>query len=415
MNCEIITIGDELLIGQVVDTNSAWMAGRLNEMGIRVNQITSVGDNPDQICESLDLARKRSPIILMTGGLGPTTDDLTKDTLCRYFDSDLITDESIVDDLTRYFHSRGRELTATNLKQAEIPRKCKPVYNPHGTAPGMWFDDDGCIFVSMPGVPYEMKAMMDEKILPALAEKFKLPRVFHYTIITTGMGESFLADQIHDWEQNLPSYIRLAYLPSVAMVKLRLSCYGADTAKINEVLLQAEQVKKLINKYIIGIGEDTPEGVTGRLLLERNETLAIAESCTGGYLSHLVTSIPGSSAYYVGSTISYANEVKTRFLGVEADVIKKEGAVSEAVAKAMASGVREKLGTTWALSTTGVAGPSGGTAEKPVGTVWIGLAGPDGVTARKFQFGSNRMRNIQATAVYAFKMLCNEMSGVKQE
>ena len=415
MNCEIITIGDELLIGQVVDTNSAWMAGRLNEMGIRVSQITSVADDPGQICEALDNARKKSPLILITGGLGPTRDDLTKDTLCSYFDSDLITDNIIVDDLTKYFQSRGREITSTNLRQAEIPRKCKPVYNQHGTAPGMWFEEKGCIFISMPGVPYEMKAMMEEKILPALAEKFKLPRVFHQTIITTGVGESFLADRIQDWELNLPPYIRLAYLPSVAMVKLRLSCYGADEQKINEVLLHVENVKPLIDRYIIGFGDDTPEGVTGRLLLERKATLAIAESCTGGYLSHLVTSVPGSSAYYIGSTVSYANAVKTRFLGVDAQIIEKEGAVSETVARAMASGVREKLGATWAISTTGIAGPSGGSAEKPVGTVWIGLAGPNGVIARKFQFGTNRVRNIQATAVYAFKMLCNEISGVTQE
>ncbi len=415
MNCEIITIGDELLIGQVIDTNSAWMATKLNDAGIRIRQITSVGDDPEQIREALDAARKRAELILITGGLGPTRDDLTKDTLCSYFDSKLTIDSKVVEDLTNYFTSRGRELTETNLRQAEIPVKCTPIYNPIGTAPGMWFEQDGSIFISMPGVPYEMKAMMEEKILPRLTERFKLPGVIHHTIITSGVGESFLADRIRDWELQLPSHIRLAYLPSVGMVKLRLSCYTADAAKEHELLLEADKLKKLISKHIIGFDEDTPESVTGKLLQERNETLAIAESCTGGYLSHLVTSIPGSSAYYVGSTISYANEVKTRFLGVDSEVIKKEGAVSETVARAMASGVREKLGTTWALSTTGIAGPAGGTAEKPVGTVWIGLAGPGGVIARKFLFGNNRMRNIQATAIYAFKMLRNEMTGTREE
>src|SRR4030095_4907762 len=266
-------------------------------------------------------------VILMTGGLGPTRDDLTKDTLCEYFESDLAADPKVVNDLTHYFKSRGRELTETNLRQAEMPVKCTPIYNHHGAAPGMWFDDNDQVFISMPGVPYEMKAMMDDKVLPDLASRFNLPGVFHYTIITTGVGESFLSDLINDWELNLPEYIKLAYLPSVGMVKLRLSCYTADKEKINKVLLEVEQVKKLINKYIIGFNDDTPESIIGQLLLERKQTLAIAESCTGGYLSHLVTSMPGCSAYYIGSTISYANEVKSRFLGVDPKTIEREGAV----------------------------------------------------------------------------------------
>ncbi|MDQ3050240.1 MAG: competence/damage-inducible protein A [Bacteroidota bacterium] len=415
MICEIITIGDELLIGQVVDTNSAWMASRLNLIGVRVKQITSVSDDSNHIIEALNAARKRAEVILITGGLGPTRDDLTKETLCNYFQSDLIEDQKVVDDLTRFFKSRGRELTATNRRQAEIPVKSIPIYNSHGTAPGMWFEDQGQVFVSMPGVPYEMKAMMEDMVLPKLAATFHLPKVFHYSIITTGVGESFLADLIKDWEDQLPDYIKLAYLPSIAMVKLRLSCYAADVTKEHELMVEVEKVKLLIHNYIFGFNDDTPESIIGSLLLERKETLAIAESCTGGYLSHLVTSMPGCSSYYIGSTISYANKVKTEFLGVDAGSIETEGAVSEKVARAMASGVRAKLGTTWAISTTGIAGPGGGTEEKPVGTVWIGLAGPHGVTAQMFQFGHNRLRNIQATSLFAFKMLRNQILGIIED
>jgi len=415
MNCEIITIGDELLIGQVVDTNSAWMAAKLNEVGIRVKQITSVSDESGHIMEALDAARKRADVILMTGGLGPTRDDLTKETLCRYFDSDLKTDQKIVEDLTVFFKSRGRELTEINRRQADVPVKCDTLYNPHGTAPGMWFHLDGKVFVSMPGVPYEMKAMMEEQVVPRLASEFHLPKVFHQTIFTTGVGESFLAEMISDWEDQLPPYIKLAYLPSIGSVKLRLSCYGADDEKENEVLIEVNKLKRLINKYIFGYNDDTPEGIIGRLLLKKNQTLAIAESCSGGYLSHLLTSIPGSSAYYIGSTVSYSNEVKSKFLNVDPSIIESEGAVSEKVAVAMAEGVRNKLGTTWSLSTTGIAGPGGGSPEKPVGTVWIGISGPDGSRAKKFTFGNNRMRNIQSTALFAFRMLRDEMEGLNRD
>ncbi len=412
MDCEIITIGDELLIGQVVDTNSAWMAARLNEIGLRVKQILSVSDETEHIIQTVDGSLNRVSIVLITGGLGPTRDDLTKDALCKYFDCGLVVDEKVLEELSLFFGKRGRPLTETNMKQAEIPECCEPIYNPNGTAPGMWFDSkDQKVVVSMPGVPFEMKAMMHDFVMPKLRERYQLPPVFHQTIVTTGVGESFLADKIQDWELALPDYIKLAYLPAVGMVKLRLSCYGADKQKINKVLDEVEILKSLINNYIYVIGDVSLEEELGKLLTSKKHTIAIAESCTGGYLSHLVTSVPGSSAYYIGTTISYANEVKSKFFGVDKSIIDKQGAVSEQVAKAMAAGVREKLGTTWSLSTTGVAGPGGGTAEKPVGTVWIGLAGPEGVIARKFMFGSDRMRNIQATAVAAFTMLKKTLEG----
>jgi len=409
MNCEIITIGDELLIGQVIDTNSAWMATRLNESGLRVKQITSVSDDKQHIIEALDQAKTRADIILITGGLGPTRDDLTKETLCNYFDSGLEVNQQVLDHLAAYFTSRGRELTDTNRKQAEVPVKCITIFNNHGTAPGMLFNELGKVYVSMPGVPYEMKAMMDDFVLPWLSDKFKLPEVFHYTMNTIGVGESFLADLLYDWESALPPHIKLAYLPSIGTVKLRLSCYTSDVTIQKEVMRLAELAKSIISQYIFGFGSDTTESVLGALLRDRKQTLAIAESCTGGYLSHLVTSVPGSSDYYIGSTISYANDVKSRILDVDPKVIESKGAVSEEVAMAMAVGVRNKLGTTWSLSTTGVAGPGGGSKEKPVGTVWIGIAGPDKVFAKKFLFGNNRFRNIQMSSLYAFNLLRKEL------
>ncbi|MBL7914119.1 MAG: competence/damage-inducible protein A [Bacteroidia bacterium] len=412
MNCEIITIGDELLIGQVIDTNSAWMATRLNEAGIRVKQMTSVSDDPEHITKELKAALNRSAIVLITGGLGPTKDDLTKDTLCRFFNTTLVEDPKVVHDLTVYFKSRGRELTETNRKQAEIPANCTPVYNKNGTAPGMWFDFEGKVIVSMPGVPYEMKAMMDEIVIPKLSSLFRLPKVSHQTIITTGVGESFLSDLLEPWETRLPPYFKLAYLPSTGMVRLRLSCYQSNDSLEVQLMEEVKKAKLLIGKYIYGYNDDTPEKIVGKLLIEKNQTLAVAESCTGGYISHLITSVPGSSTYYIGSTISYANEVKTRFLGVSQEVIADKGAVSEEVAKAMAEGVRSTLGSTWALSTTGIAGPGGGTADKPVGTVWIGLAGPNVLIAKKFQFGNDRLRNIQITAISAFTMLRKEILGL---
>lgn len=412
MNCEIITIGDELLIGQVIDTNSAWMATRLNEAGIRVKQMTSVSDDPEHITKELKAALNRSAIVLITGGLGPTKDDLTKDTLCRFFNTTLIEDPKVVHDLTVYFKSRGRELTETNRKQAEIPANCTPVYNKNGTAPGMWFDFEGKVIVSMPGVPYEMKAMMDEIVIPKLSSLFRLPKVSHQTIITTGVGESFLSDLLEPWETRLPPYFKLAYLPSTGMVRLRLSCYQSNDSLEVQLMEEVEKAKLLIGKYIYGYNDDTPEKIVGKLLIEKSQSLAVAESCTGGYISHLITSVPGSSTYYIGSTISYANEVKTRFLGVSQEVIADKGAVSEEVAKAMAEGVRSTLGSTWAISTTGIAGPGGGTADKPVGTVWIGLAGPNVLIAKKFQFGNDRLRNIQITAISAFTMLRKEILGL---
>lgn len=405
MNCEIITIGDELLIGQVTDTNSAWMAGQLNAIGIRVIQKTTVQDDIPIILKTLDEARNRADLILITGGLGPTKDDMTKEALCRYFDSSLVEDRKVVADLSAFFLKRGKELTETNRRQAALPAKCIPIYNPRGTAPGMWFDDRGQVFVSLPGVPYEMMGMMSEFVIPRLKTSFSLPEVFHATLLTVGIGESYLSDQLSDWETALPPFIKPAYLPSLGSVRLRLSCYRSgpdEKARVEHELRRAAQI---IGENVFAMGDVTPEAYIAQLLMDRGETLSVAESCTGGYLSHQITSVPGSSAYFLGSVVSYANKVKTDLLGVDSKVLDEKGAVSEAVAMAMAEGVRKKTSSTYGLSTTGIAGPSGGSAEKPVGTVWIGISTPRGTHAHRFHFGHNRLRNIRSASLFAIDLL----------
>lgn len=405
MNCEIITIGDELLIGQVTDTNSAWMAGQLNANGIRVVQKTTIQDDIPVILKTLDEARKRADLILITGGLGPTKDDLTKEALCRYFDSTLVEDPKVVADLTAFFLKRGQELTETNRRQAELPTKCVPIYNPRGTAPGMWFDDRGQVFVSMPGVPYEMMGMMNDFVIPRLKTAFELPEVFHATLLTVGIGESYLSDQLSEWEAALPPFIKPAYLPSLGSVRLRLSCYRSgpdEKARVENELLQAAEI---IGENLFAMDDVTPEAYIGQLLMDRGETLSVAESCTGGYLSHKITAVPGSSKYFLGSVVSYDNKVKTDLLSVDSNVLAEKGAVSEAVALAMADSVRRLTGSTYGLSTTGIAGPTGGSTEKPVGTVWIGISTPQSTIAHCFQFGHNRLRNIQTASLFALNML----------
>jgi len=409
MLCDIITIGDELLIGQVNDTNSGWIAREMNSIGVRVNQFITVNDRSDHIIEAVENALSNVDIVLVTGGLGPTRDDLTKETLAGFFNSRLIEDARVLQELETYFASRGRKLTDTNKKQALVPDNCEVLYNPNGTAPGMWFEKNEKVLVSMPGVPYEMKAMMRQHVIPKIIHRFNLPEVFHHTIMTTGVGESFLSDIISDWETSLPGYIRLAYLPSPGLVRLRLSCYNSNAAVKEEILQLSKKLNLLIGKYIYGYDDVLLEEELGRLLKENMHTLSVAESCTGGYLSHLITSVPGSSGYYIGSTISYANEVKTRILDVDPDLIRKKGAVSEEVAIAMATGVRTTLGSTWSISTTGIAGPGGGTQVKPVGTVWIGIAGPSVSFAKQFNFANDRIRNIQLSSMFAMNLLRMEI------
>ncbi len=413
---EIITIGDEILIGQIVDTNSAFMGQLLNLNGISIKQITSVSDDREHILKALEEAKNRADIILITGGLGPTKDDITKKTMCEYFNTTLRFDETAYQDVANLFATYGRDVTPINRLQAEVPAICEVIRNKNGTAPGMWFDVDGKIYVSMPGVPFEMKAMMKEQVIPKLKTRFDFPSIYHMTVLTQGIGESTLSELISDWEDSLAKdNIKLAYLPSPGMVRLRLSTKGKDTASlIAAVERKIEELKLMIPEYIYGyevFGEEkeTLEQMVGKLLKAKNKTVSTAESCTGGYISHLLTKVPGSSAYYIGSVISYAYEIKESELGVPHDVIEKQGAVSQPVVEQMAKAIREKYKTDYSISASGIAGPDGGTDEKPVGTVWIAIATPDKVISEKFLFGNNRERNIQKTANAALNMLKKEL------
>src|ERR1043165_7424354 len=413
---EIITIGDEILIGQIVDSNSAFIGQQLNLNGMSVKQISSVSDDRSHILKALDEAKGRADIILITGGLGPTKDDITKKTLCEYFNTTMRFDEGAYQDVVNIFASFGKEVTPLNRLQAEVPSICEVLHNYKGTAPGMWFDVDGKVFVSMPGVPYEMKALMSEQVIPKLKQRFKFPHIFHKTVLTQGIGESALSELIAGWEDSLASAgIKLAYLPSPGMVRLRLSTKGEKEQTLKDnVEKKIEELKAIIPQYIYGyeiFGEkkETLEEMVGKLLRDQKKTVSTAESCTGGYISHLITKVPGSSEYYIGSVISYAYEVKESELGVPHDVILKHGAVSQPVVEQMAKAIRERYKTDYSISASGIAGPGGGTEEKPVGTVWIAVAAPGKVISEKFLFGSDRERNIQKTANAALNMLRKEL------
>jgi len=412
MTAEIITIGDEILIGQVIDTNSAFIAQQLNLSGIAVKQISSVSDNKEHILKALDEAAQRAQLILITGGLGPTKDDITKHTLSQYFNSGWRLDEEVLKHVEFLFNSRGLQVTPINRKQAEVPDNCTVIVNANGTAPGMWFEKDLKVFVSMPGVPYEMKAMMLNEVIPRLKIKFKLPVIVHKTILTQGIGESFLADLIEDWENSLALHaIKLAYLPSPGMVRLRLSLSGTDEKQLNEVVdAKIRELQSLISQYIYGYetyGEEPPTlgTIIGKLLRKQHKTLATAESCTGGYIAHLITKVAGSSDYYKGSVVSYTNDIKVLELGIKEANIINYGAVSSQVVEAMAAGIKHKFNTDYAIATSGIAGPTGGTAELPVGTIWIAVATANGVFSEKFLFGNNRERNIERASLAALNML----------
>jgi nicotinamide-nucleotide amidase len=407
MVAEIITIGDEILIGQIVDTNSAWMAQELNKIGIDVKQISSVSDNRDHILKALDEARSRAGIVLITGGLGPTRDDITKAALCTYFGTELVFNESVYQDVEKIFARFGKTVNAINKQQAEIPSNATPLHNLQGTAPGMWFEDRGTVFVSMPGVPYEMKGIMTQEVLPRLKNKFTLPHILHRTILTQGIGESDLAEKISQWEDSLaPLHIRLAYLPSPNKVRLRMTVSGKERAPLEKLLQQKErELSGLIATYIFGFDDEKLQEIIGQELRKRGEKLGLAESCTGGYISHLITQIAGCSDYYEGSFITYSYEQKESLLGVKRATLEKFGAVSQEVVEEMASGAASRLNVQHAIAVSGIAGPSGGTEDKPVGTVWIGIASNGKLYSKRFLFGHNRERNIEASSEAALNML----------
>jgi len=394
------------LYGQIVDTNSQWMSIELDKVGIKVIRKTSVGDVASEILTAFVEAEQRAEIVLITGGLGPTSDDLTKPLLAEYFGCPLVLHDEALAELSAFFKQRGRELTDTNRMQAYLPACCEKITNPVGTAPGMWFERNGKVFVSMPGVPHEMKKMMTDRVVPRLKEKFQPPVIVHKVIRTVGIGESFLADKILSWEKALPPHIKLAYLPSLGEVKLRLTGMGdSEDVLKSEINKLAEEVLPLAGEYVYGYGDEPLEVVIGRTLSSRKLTISVAESCTGGYLSHMITSVAGSSAYFLGSMVPYDYQIKMRQLGVRPEVLEQYGAVSEPTIIEMANIVRAKFNTDIGVATSGIAGPGGATPEKPVGLVWIAYSDKHHTVTKKLQLSTERAINIKMASLAVLNLI----------
>ncbi|MFT4031200.1 MAG: competence/damage-inducible protein A [Siphonobacter sp.] len=406
ITAEVITIGDEILFGQITDTNTQWISAELSAIGVRTIRKSSVGDQENAILSILAEAEQRADLIIITGGLGPTKDDITKHTLCTFFDTTLEINPDALKMVTDFFQKRGRELTDLNRQQAALPVGSVYLPNTYGTAPGMWLEHNGTYFVSLPGVPHEMKGLMTDEVLPRVKATFALPVIYHKMIHTIGIGESYLAERIEHWEDALPPHIRLAYLPSMGMVKLRLTATGTSELLLKEeVDEQIYRVLPLIDQYVFGYDGDTFEDVIAMLLSASGKTLATAESCTGGYLAHLLTKVSGSSGYYAGGVVSYSNDVKVQALGVKPETLDTYGAVSEETIREMAEGIRNRFGTGIGLATSGIAGPLGGTPEKPVGTVWIAIATQETTITRKLQLGGDRQQNIHLSAMNVLNLL----------
>jgi nicotinamide-nucleotide amidase len=402
----LITIGDELLIGQTIDTNSAWIAQQLNSIGVWVHRRVAVGDNKEDIIQALDEESREAHIILITGGLGPTADDITKPVLTEYFGGQLIVHEETLHAVMGFFESRGLPVLQRNVDQALVPDSCTPLFNKRGTAPGMLFHKNGKIYVSMPGVPHEMKGIMEDYVLDLIVEQFETPALLHRTLLTSGMGESFVAEKIKDFEAALPSSIKLAYLPNFGLLKLRLTATGKD--KISTAALLSEhfhQLKAILDDIAVVDEDIAIEQVIGRLLKERNKTMGTAESCTGGNISRMITCVPGSSVYFKGSVVSYANEIKTTLLGVKESTLQTYGAVSEQTVKEMVEGGLKALGTDYMVAVSGILGPDGGTPEKPVGTVWMAAGDKYEIVTIKHHFRYDRARNTDMASVAAINLL----------
>lgn len=412
MRAHIITIGDEILIGQIVDTNSAFIAKELDKIGVEVYQISSISDSKEHIVHCLEEAQKTAEILLITGGLGPTKDDVTKHTFCEFFDDVLVEDQAVLHNIERIFkHHVNRPMLPANRSQALVPSQATVLMNHNGTAPGMWMKSGKTVFISMPGVPFEMKGLMTSEVIPRLQKEFSRPFILHRTLQTYGMGESEIADRIADWENALPADIKLAYLPALGKVRLRLSTKGPDKALLEQRL--DEQIKglhALIGEIIVGYDDgESIEAVVARLLTERHRTLAVAESCTGGQISAAITSIPGASAYYKGGMVTYATHSKVELLKIEQKLIDEHSVVSAEVAEAMARSVQQWYGADYAIATTGNAGPTKGDSDADVGTVYIGIASPSGVVAHKFMMGSQRERVVSKSVNKAFELLQKEI------
>ena len=410
MKATIITIGDEILIGQILDTNSRYISRALNTHGIVVAERTSIGDNRQQIIETLDRALSQSEVVIITGGLGPTKDDITKHTLCDYFGSTLRYDEVEAEHIRTMLERRNIAFNELNRGQAMVPECCTVLHNAHGTAPGMWFEREGRVVISLPGVPFEMQHLIDDEVMPRLCKRFELREIVHRTMITFGIAESILAERIATWEEALPSYIRLAYLPAPNVVRLRLSAYEVEGKEVSrEIDLLFEKLRTIIPDNIAGFEDASVEELVHNILINRGETLAVAESCTGGTIASKFTAQAGASAYFLCGVVSYSNESKCNVLGVPMADIEQHGAVSEEVAKAMAQGAKVISGANFAVSTTGIAGPTGGSKEKPVGTVWIGIATPNKCFAVRKDCGTDRSQIISRASAYAIAMLYEEL------
>lgn len=409
INASIITIGDELLIGQTIDTNSAFIAQELNKIGVWVRRRIAVGDVWDDIWQALEEEGKNSQIIIITGGLGPTADDITKPLLCKYFGGKMVIDENVLAHINYLFekvYRRPGPMLERNLKQAEVPDVCDVLHNARGSAAGMLFRKQDKIYISLPGVPHEMKGLMMDEVIPVLLKEFTMPAIVHRTAFTAGQGESVIAELLLDFEASLPSYIKLAYLPNYGMVKLRLTATGTSKEEIEKELTPYfEKLQELVKEWLVTNEDEALEVVIGKILKERNKTMGTAESCTGGYIASLITRVAGSSAYYKGSIVSYSNEIKENILGVKQETLKKTGAVSKETVTEMVKGAIEKLDIDYALATSGIMGPDGGSEEKPVGTVWIAVGNKEKTETLKLNLRFDRHRNIAMTAANALNFL----------
>ena len=413
---EIMTIGDELLYGQVVDTNSAFMGQELAKIGLRVRQISSVSDRAEEIVAALDQARQRARVVLITGGLGPTKDDLTKHVLARYFGTELVLHEPTLRHVEEIFKRFQRPMLDVNRQQALVPANCEVLHNAVGTAPGMWFSDQGTVFVSMPGVPFEMKRLMTDHVLPRLQQQFHLAPIEHVVVMTAGLGESFLAQKIADWEDALPTNFKLAYLPSFGAVRLRLT--GSDDGLPNlrgRMLALLPVLRERIGEFIFAEEETTLEAAIGKLLLAKNLTVGTAESCTGGLVAHRLTSVPGSSAYFRGSIVAYHNDIKQEELGVKTETLAQHGAVSEATVREMAEGARRRLGVDIAVATSGIAGPGGATDTKKVGTVCLAYADGQQTISKEYVLDRGRTLNVEYAAQSLLTLLRRQLAGLPEQ
>lgn len=416
MYASVITIGDEILIGQIVDTNAAYISQCLGNIGITVRERVSVGDTADEIRRAIDRELSLSEVVVMTGGLGPTKDDITKRTLAAYFGCGMVRHQPTYEMVREMLFRRGIEFSELNRRQADVPECCTVLPNRNGTAPGMWFERDGKVVVSLAGVPFEMKALMDEQVVPLLKEKFRLRSNVHRTMITFGIAESILSERIEAWENSLPEWLHLAYLPSPSGIKLRLSAYEKDAEPARRRIDDCfSELEKIIPEYVVGYDDCTLVDSVARLLTEKHATLAAAESCTGGRIAAQIVEKDGASRFFLCGVVSYSNASKVNVLGVDAMDIERYGAVSRQVAEQMAEGVRRISGADYAVSTTGIAGPTGGSEDKPVGTVWIAVATPSGVTARRMCYGRLRKQNIERASASALDMLRRILSGTFSE